>query len=33
VSVPKNFKMKEALLYFESFDEDANDVYIALSKP
>jgi hypothetical protein len=25
--------MKEALLYFESFDEDANDVYIALSKP
>jgi hypothetical protein len=33
VSVPKNFKMKEALLYFESFDEEANDVYIAVSKP
>ena len=33
VSVPKNFKMKDALLYFESFDEDANDVYIAVSKP
>jgi hypothetical protein len=25
--------MKDVLLYFESFDTDYNDVYIAVSKP
>ena len=33
ISVPTYFEMKDVLLYFESFDEDANDVYIAVSKP
>jgi hypothetical protein len=33
VSVPKYFEMKDALLYFESFDADFNDVYIAITKP
>jgi hypothetical protein len=31
--VPTYFEMKDVLLYFESFDEDANDVYIAVTKP
>jgi hypothetical protein len=33
ISVPTYFEIKDVLLYFESFDEDANDVYIAVSKP
>jgi hypothetical protein len=33
VSVPKYFEMKDALLYFESFDAEFNDVYIAVTKP
>jgi hypothetical protein len=33
ISVPTYFEMKDVLLYFESFDEDANDVYIAVTKP
>jgi hypothetical protein len=33
VSVPKYFEMKDALLYFESFDADYNDIYIAVTKP
>lgn len=33
VSIPKYFVMKDVLLYFESFDVDLNDVYIAVSKP
>lgn len=32
VSIPKYFEMKDVLLYFESFDADYNDVYIAVSK-
>jgi hypothetical protein len=33
LSIPKYFDMKEVLLYFESFDADGNDVYIAITKP
>jgi hypothetical protein len=33
ISVPKYFEMKDVLLYFESFDEDGNDAYIAVTKP
>lgn len=33
VSVPKYFVMEDALLYFESFDTDLNDVFIAVGKP
>jgi hypothetical protein len=33
ISIPKYFEMKDVLLYFESFDTDYNDVYIAVSKP
>ena len=30
VSVPDYFEMKDVLLYFEAFDVDSNDVYIAV---
>ena len=33
VSIPKYFEMKDVLLYFESFDAEYNDVYIAVTKP
>lgn len=33
VSIPNYFVMEDVLLYLESFDQDANDVYIAVSKP
>jgi hypothetical protein len=33
VSVPKFFEMKDVLLYFDSFDAEYNDVYIAVTKP
>jgi hypothetical protein len=33
VSVPYYFDMEAALLYFQLFDEDLNDVYIALGQP
>jgi hypothetical protein len=32
VSVPTYFEMKDVLLYFEAFDVDGNDVYVALNK-
>jgi hypothetical protein len=30
ISVPKYFEMKDVLLYFEGFDADSNDYYIAV---
>ncbi len=33
VSVPTYFEMKDVLLYFEAFDVDGNDIYVAVSKP
>ena len=30
ISVPKSFVMKDVLLYFQEFDVDSNDVYIAV---
>jgi len=33
VSVPKSFVINEVLLYFQEFDVDSNDIYIAISKP
>jgi len=30
ISVPKSFVMKDVLLYFQEFDVDANDIYIAV---
>jgi hypothetical protein len=32
VSVPTYFEMKDVLLYFEAFDVDGNDVYVAVNK-
>ena len=32
VSVPDYFEMKDVLLYFQEFDVDSNDVYIAVSQ-
>jgi hypothetical protein len=31
ISVPDYFEMKDVLLYFEAFDVDSNDYYIAVS--